>query len=85
MTGAEALIAYGYTLGEDGIYRRTGKRTQEWKATDGGWLRFDDGKPTPHSVDPESPIQAGIDAATLREAFIWVYPDAEIARIYGGG
>ena len=82
----DALTSYGYTLEPiSGNLVRPGRKTQQWRETTGGWLRFEaDGSRTPYRVDPEAEVQAGLDFnnASHAEYFEWVWPDEEVARCY---
>lgn len=84
MTGEEALRAFGYVDGENGRLVRPGRATQQWKATDGGWLRFEgDGSAMPHSVASEGVAGLDFKNEAHAEHFNWVWPDEEVARVYG--
>ncbi len=87
MDAKDYLIRYGYVVGEDGRYRRPNKRTQVWEPTEGGWLRFEigpDGSDVPevYKVADSNQGMSGLDKVQHSEAFDWVYPEAEILRIY---
>ena len=87
MAAKEWLLKYGYVLCEDGRYRRPRKFTQIWQPTDKGWLRFEpDGLgnevPEVHSVKPEYQDVSGMSKTSHPEAYVWVYPDKEVERIY---
>ena len=87
MSAKDALIAYGYLLDSDGKYRRPGKSTQVWQATVDGWLRFDpDGKggeaQEVYMVSIAYQGTAGLDKTRNPEAFIWLWPETEVERIY---
>lgn len=87
MAAKEWLLKYGYIRGEDGRYRRPKKFTQIWEPVDDGWLRFEpDGLgnevPEIHSVKPEFGDVSGMTKQRNPEAFVWVYPDKEVEKIY---
>lgn len=91
MAAKDALLAYGYVLDGD-KYRmpRKGapgwKSTQVWQETDDGWLRFEqDGgldTPTAYMVSIAYQGVAGLDMAKQPQAFVWIWPEAEVERIY---
>ena len=86
MTAKDYLILYGYVLGDDGRYRRPGKRTQVWESTEGDWLRFEreDGRDVPEVYRVSDAFQgvSGLDKIRQPTAFDWVYPEAEVLKIY---
>ena len=89
MTAREYLIAYGYQLEADGKYRRPGKLTQVWQELEGGkgWLRFDpDGRgnevPEVYCVASEYQGTSGLHKQHHPGAFVWVYPEEEVEKIY---
>jgi hypothetical protein len=87
-SASEWLLKYGYVKGADNRYRQSGKRTQIWEEIpDGGWLRFEvgpDGSEVPevHSVAESHQGIGGLNKETQPDAFVWVYPDEEVANIY---
>ena len=90
MAAKDYLVRYGYVLGADGRYRQPGRRTQVWEPTDGGWLRFEiglDGKEVPevYTVAENHQGIGGLDKVDHPEAFEWVYPEAEVLKIYKEG
>jgi len=87
MAAKEYLIRYGYELQADGRYRQPGRRTQVWEPTEGGWLRFEigaDGREVPEVYRVAESHQGigGLDKVNHPEAFEWVYPEAEVLKIY---
>ena len=86
MTAVKALVEYGYAKDADGRYRQPGRRTQVWEETDGGWLRYDSENGAEvaqvHSVAEAFRGTSGLTKDKNPEAFDWVYPDDEVARIY---
>jgi hypothetical protein len=84
MTGAEALIKYGYT-DQLGTFVHVGRETQRWLKKDDGWLRYEpDGSLCPFRVSPEASVQGGLNfkSPAHEKYFDWVWPDEVIARIY---
>ena len=83
MSAKDALVSYGYVLDADGKYRRSGKSTQVWQETEDGWLRFEaDGTPEVYTVSIAYQGTAGLDKLRHPEAFIWLWPESEVERIY---
>lgn len=86
MNGEEALRGYGYIERKGKMSLPARKRSQHWQATEGGWLRFDDAemKPMPWGIKDAFKGISGIDLNNPDHAacFEWVWPDAEVARIY---
>ena len=89
MAARDELIAYGYEKNADGKYRRPGKSTQVWQELpDGkGWLRFDpDGQghevPVPMCVSADYQGTSGLHPVHHAGAFDWVWPEADVEKIY---
>src|SRR3990167_627170 len=83
------LIAYGYQLDPDGKYRRPGKLTQVWQELEDGkgWLRFDpDGRgnevPEVYTIAGAYHGTSGLSKQHHPGAFVWVYPEEEVEKIY---
>lgn len=91
MAAKDALEAYGFKLDDDGKYRRyrpdgSPIRTQVWQETPDGWLRFDNEGafevPMAYMVGLGYRGVSGLDMKKQPEAFIWIYPEDEVERIY---
>ena len=87
MAGKGDLIRFGYELQADRRHRRPGKRPQVWEPPEGGWRRFDigmDGSEVPEVYTVAASHQGigGMDKTNHPEAFEWVYPEAEVLKIY---
>jgi hypothetical protein len=90
MAAKDALIAYGYVLDGD-KYRmpRVGggwRNTQVWQETSEGWRRFEQAGgadvPEVYQVSVAYRGTSGLDKTRNPEAFIWLWPDGEVERIY---
>ena len=88
MAARDQLVAYGYVKGEDGRYRRPGRRTQVWQEVEnGGWLRFDPDEqgrevPEPYQVNSNYQGTSGLHKIHHPGAFDWVYPEEYVERLY---
>lgn len=82
-TAIAALRSYGYVLRE-ATYVIPGRFTDSWAPQEEGFLRWNRGRPIPHSVNPESARQEGLSNTDPdhAEGFEWVYPADEVEKIY---